>query len=127
MTDDFIFFDAREYASNLRVTIQRSGKMGFSDFTQTKLKINETMSIRIGIDGRKDTYKYLLLQILDTVEPHAFKINKAGNYYYFNPKPLLDELSMNYKSKNILFEMIAINEQEKIYKLVKKEAKVDSA
>src|SRR5438552_15135961 len=102
MISEFVFFDAREYTSNLRCTIQRSGKIGFSDFTQKKLKIDEKKSIRIGIEGSKDNYEHLLLQVLDTAELNAFKINKAGNYYYINPKALLDELGLKYKTKNIM-------------------------
>lgn len=123
MNDNFIFFDATEYTSNLRCTIQKSGKIGFSDFTQKKLGINDKMSIKIGIDGTKEDYSHLLLQLLEVVETKAFKINKAGNYYYFNPKPLLDELGIQYKNRNIMYDMIVIDENEKIYKLIKKEVK----
>jgi len=39
-------------------------------------------------------------------------------------KALLDELGLPYKNKNIIYEMIMLNENEKIYKLIKKEGKV---
>lgn len=124
MNNDILFFDASEYTSNLRCTIQRTGKIGFSDFTQKKLRINENMSIKIGIEGTKELFDFLFLQLIDIVEPKAFKVNKAGNYFYINPKPLLDELGIEYKNKNIMYEMIIIDEGKKIYKLVKKEGKV---
>jgi hypothetical protein len=121
-----LFFDARQYASNLRCTIQRTGKMGFSEFTQVKLQLKEGMSIKIGIDGSREDYKHLLLKLMNTVDETAFRVNKAGNYYYINPKPLLDELGIEYKSRNVLYEMVCLDETERIYKLVKKEVKVIS-
>jgi hypothetical protein len=124
MDMDFTFFDASQYTSNLRCTIQKTGKMGFSEYTQSKLGINETISIRIGIDGQRGNYKNLIMQLLSTLESSAFKVNKAGNYFYINPKPLFDELGIDYKTRNVLYEMIALNEEKRIYKLIKKEVKV---
>ncbi|MDQ2719428.1 MAG: hypothetical protein M3Z26_06645 [Bacteroidota bacterium] len=124
MENEINFFDAREYASNLRCTIQKTGKIGFTDYTQKKLSMNDDMSIRIGIDGIKGEYNNLVIQILNEVQPQAFKVNKAGNYFYINPKALLDELGLTYKAKNIMYEMISLNEDEKTYKLIKKEGKV---
>jgi hypothetical protein len=126
MNQDFLFFDASQYSSALRCTIQKTGKLGFSDFTQTKLGLNEKMSIRIGVDGTKDSYTHLLLQLIETVEPSAFKIYRAGKYFYINAKPLFDELGLPYKTRNIMFEMTSLNEEKNIYKLTKKEVKVDT-
>jgi hypothetical protein len=122
MTQENLFFDASKYTSNLRCTIQKTGKIGFSDFTQNKLGIKDGMSIRIGILGSKENYTNLLMQVLDTVSPDAFKINKAGNYYYINPKPLLDELNINYKRKSIIYDMLPYNEAQNIFKLIQKES-----
>ena len=125
MYDDVIFFDASEYTTSLRCTVQKTGKIGFSDYTQKKLGINEMMSIRIGIDGTKDSFKHLIMQLLRDVDPKAFKVNKSGNYYYINPKPLLDILGINYKKRNVLFEMVSVDEDKNIFKLVKKEGRAN--
>ena len=127
MNDNFKFFDAEEYTSNLKCTIQKTGKIGFSEFTQKMLGIKEGMSIRIGVDGTKDNYKSLLIKLLDTIEKNAFKVNKAGNYYYINPKPLLDELDIKYKEKSLMYDMVIADEKERIYKLVKREGKVSKS
>lgn len=127
MNDNFKFFDAEEYTSNLKCTIQKTGKIGFSEFTQKMLGIKEGMSIRIGVDGIKDNYKSLLIKLLDTIEKNAFKVNKAGNYYYINPKPLLDELDIKYKEKSLMYDMVIADEKERIYKLVKREGKVSKS
>jgi len=85
--------------------------------------MHESMSVKIGIDGQKDNFSHLLLQFLNTIDPRAFKVNKAGNYFYINPKPLLDELGLNYKQNNIIYDMIPLNAEARIYKLIKKEGK----
>jgi len=124
--DGITFFEASEYSSNLRCTVQRSGRIGFTDFTQKKLGINENITVKIGIDGTKDSFQHLIFQFLEGKESGGFKINKAGNYYYFNPKALLDELNIVYTGKNIIYDMAPLNSEMKIYKLIKKENKVNN-
>lgn len=127
MDSEFSFFNAGDYTSNLKCTIQKTGKIGFSEFTQRMIGIKEGMSIQIGVDGTKENYRCLLFKLLHTVESNAFKVQKAGNYYYINPKPLLDDLGIKYKEKSIMYDMVMADEGERIYKLIKREEKVSKS
>jgi len=126
MNTEFNFFDAAAYTSSLKCAVQKTGKIGFTDYTQRKLEMKAGMSARIGVAGTKEQYDHLVIQFLDTVEPDAFKLNKAGNYYYLNPKALLDELNIPYKTQSIQYDMQLIDRDRNIYKLNKKEGRVQN-
>lgn len=119
--DDIKFFNADDFSTSLRCTIQKTGKLGFTDFTQKQLSMDEGTYIRIGERNVSENEKQLFLQICDpTDKVGGFKISKAGRYYYLNTKVLFDELGYDYKKKPIIFELVKYDGEKKIYKMIRR-------
>lgn len=118
------FFNASEYDAKLKCTIQKTGKLGFTETTIKELKIDEKKGVKIGEATDENGKKCLYLMITESADPAAFKVNKAGAYYYVNTKALFDKLSYNYTDVNIMFDMVEIeSENSNVYKLLKREGK----
>ena len=118
---DITFFNADDFSTSLRCTIQRSGKLGFTDYTQKQLSLSEGMYIKIGERKISDDEQQLFLQICtDENKQGGFKVFKAGRYFYLNTKVLFDELGYDFKSRPIIFELVKFDGENKIYKMVKR-------
>ena len=100
------FIKASELDKNLKATIHKSGKFGFTIEAAGKLGLNETKSISIGVneDDLEDANLYVAVN--NGVEKDAFKVNKAGGYYYVNTKLLFDNLKIDYANKSIMFDIV---------------------
>jgi hypothetical protein len=116
------FFNASEFETRLKCTIQKTGKLGFNESAIKKLHLNENKSIKFGKSKDIQDVESLYMVILDGVESEAFKVNKAGTYYYLNTKGLFDKLGYDYSVKTIMFDIIEVaNGVSAIYKLIKRE------
>lgn len=118
------FIDGSIYKKKIKCTIQQTGKLGFSQDAIAHLKLNETKYIGFAINEEediKDTNLYM--SVFNKEEEKAFKIVKAGNYYYVNTKKLFDELGLDYQKKIIIFDITEVEyEGKKIYKLIRRES-----
>lgn len=121
--EEIVFFNASEYEVKLKCTIQRTGKLGFTDTTIKKLELNETKGVKLGVSNENDIQQ-LFLAIVDKPDESTFKISKAGAYYYVNAKAVFDKLKFDYKKKTIMFDMIEIEQSGvKLFKLIMREGK----
>lgn len=102
---------AKEFNVNLKCTIHASGKLGFTEATANVLKLSEDSGIKFAQDEQGGLY----LINSQSKDPDSFKVNKAGDYYYVNGKPLFDQLGYDYKNYNIIFDMVKVPELEKNY------------
>jgi len=99
------FFNAEEIKNIAKCTVHISGKLGFSSGAVKLFKITESKSIQIAQNEEDETDQNLYAIINDFVKPGAFKINKAGQYYYVNTKNLFDELGIDYKSTKVVYDI----------------------
>jgi len=107
---------------NIKCTIHKNGKMGFSRQAINKLNINENGHVKIGFNAENENDKNLYLVIQDHKDEETFKINKAGDYFYVNTKYLFDDLSFDYIRKKIIFDIQDIEiGGNTVYKLNKRE------
>jgi hypothetical protein len=93
---------------NLKATIHKSGKLGFTVQAATKMELVEYKSAKIALNDEDALDTSLYVKILDTVEDDAFKINKAGDYYYLNTKALFDEMDLDYSTQSIAYDIATI-------------------
>jgi hypothetical protein len=119
------FFKPKEFSTNLKCTINRSGKLGFSKAAIETLGIAEGKYVKIGInenDENDENDNNLYMVVTDNDDGESFKINKAGEYYYLNTRYLFDELMEDYRNKKIIFDLLKIDYEGKfIYKLNRRE------
>lgn len=118
------FYNPNELDRNLKVTIHKTGKLGFTMDAAKKLNLAEMKSANIGINEDDLTDNCLYLVIEKDINEGLFRISKAGAYYYINTKVLFDNLKIDYSKGNITYDM----SEEKVdglnvYKLKKREPK----
>ena len=100
------FFDPQDFDGNVKATIHTTGKLGFTEAAIKKLKLSEKKGIKIGRNTTDKNDKNLYVVFVDDLVEGAFKINKAGAYYYVNTKTLFDNMAIPYKAKRVSFDIV---------------------
>lgn len=112
------FFDPNTLDRNLKATIHKSGKLGFTVDAANKMELKPNISVAVGMNEEDESDKALYFKFFPHQEPGAFNVAKAGNYFYVNLKSLFDTLKINYKGPSVIYD---ITEEEiggeKIFKL----------
>lgn len=120
------FFDASTFDRNIKCTIHKSGKIGFSNAAIKRLNIDKMYGVKIGTNEENREDENLYLVCIEDEDKSAFKFIKAGAYYYINAKPLLDEIKIDYRNTKVtlIYDIIDVDiDGEKMYKLIKREVK----
>ena len=94
---------AKQFATKLKVTIQSSGRLGFTDDTAKSLDLSLGKYAKFAQDDEKGI---LYLVVLDSADEDAFPIRESGGYFYVPTKQMFDMLVYNYEKKNIMFDLI---------------------
>lgn len=119
------FYNPDELDKNLKVTIHKTGKMGFTMDAAKKLSLIEMKSANIGVNNEDPEDDCLYLAIYKDINKGGFRISKAGSYYYINTKILFDNLKLDYSKGNVSYDMAEEKiDDEIMYKLKKREARV---
>lgn len=123
--EEVIFFSARQYSVKLKVTIQSTGKLGFTDDTAKELEISSQTYIKLGAEVNDPDVMFMV--VLSEVNEDAFKVCKAGDYYYLPTSVLFMSLGYDFKNKTIIFDLTRASEYDvdfggKVYKLNKRES-----
>ncbi|MDA3883408.1 MAG: hypothetical protein PF481_08975 [Bacteroidales bacterium] len=119
---------AKKYKANLKCTIHATGKLGFNEAAAMALEIDNETTIKFGFienesESEEETDSLYLIKS-HVGDEDAFKINKAGAYFYVNAKALFDGLKLDYRNYNIIFDMIDASEHgEGVFKLIKRKRK----
>ena len=95
----------KQFSNNLKVTIQGTGKLNFSDETARILGLKEGTLVKFAMDEEDDDALYMVLSSLENDED-AFKVRKSGSYFYVPTKMLFDALGLDYKGKAILYDLV---------------------
>ena len=116
------FFNANELDRNIKCSIHANGKLGFSESASKKLELDIGKSIQIGRNEEDKSDENLYALVHNYVMDGAFKVNKAGDYYYLNTKPLFDKLGVDYRSKRIIYDIIEFEYNgTMMFKFIKRE------
>lgn len=119
------FYSAKHYSTKLKVTIQATGKLGFSDDTAKELELSTHSYIMLGADESESDVMYLV--VLQKTNDDAFKVCKAGDYFYLPTTVLFLSLGYDFRNKTIIFDLTRAKEFDeefggKVYKLNKRES-----
>ena len=93
----------RNFTKPLKVTIQSSGKLGFTHDTAEILKLESGKLIQFGRDDDKNEMYLILTR--DTPED-AFAVAKAGDYFYLPTTLMFDALGYNYRKFTYFFDLV---------------------
>lgn len=106
------FFNAEEIEQNAKATIHASGKLGFSSDSVDFLKIGENTHINLAKNEEDEDDENFYGIVIQKFEEGAFKVCKAGDYYYLNTKNLFDSLKIDYKGQKVIYDLLKITIDE---------------
>lgn len=104
------FFVSHQLEKPHRLAVHKSGKLGFSAEAAKALNLSQGKSISIGTNGDDPSDERLYMVLHESVEPGAFKVAKAGDYYYLPIKLLLDSLNVPYRVEGVAYQMEKIED-----------------
>jgi hypothetical protein len=99
------FFHPGELDKNIRATVHKSGKMGFTIEAAKKMGLSPDKSMSIGMNEENSEDKNLYVLINKSKQKDSFSILKAGDYYYVNTNPLFNSLKLDYTKNSISFDI----------------------
>lgn len=122
---------AQDYNQRLRVSIQASGKLSFTNETVRCLGIDASSKVVFGQDDTDPQVLYLILPD-DRGRQDAFEVRASGKYYYVPTKTMFDALGMDYASENaaVLFDLVRMESMDaeaggKVFKMNRREVADD--
>ncbi|MDP4263295.1 MAG: hypothetical protein Q8941_12275 [Bacteroidota bacterium] len=116
------FFDPEKLDRNLKATAHRSGKLGFTVEAARKLSLSVDKSAGIAINEEDQHDRSLYVIIYPNKQDGAFKISKAGLYYYINTKALFDTLRIDYKNDWVVYDISKeVIDNQDVFKFVRRE------
>ena len=118
------FFNSAETERKAKVTIHSSGKLGFSSDAIDYLEIKDGNSIQFAQNEENENDLNLYAVVYDKIQQGAFRINKAGEYYYVNTKNLFDTLNIDYKGVRIIYDLVKFDYEGKPFiKMLRRDIK----
>lgn len=94
---------AKRFATKLKATIQRSGRLGFTEETARYMNLAEEKFAKFAQDDESGT---LYLIIHDIRDEDSFEIRSSSGYYYVPAKMMFDSLGMDYEKNVIMFDLV---------------------
>jgi hypothetical protein len=118
------FIKAEDTEHNAKATVHTSGKLGFSKDAIDFLGIKEGKSIQFAQNEDDSADLNLYAVVNSGMQEGAFRISKAGEYFYVNTKNLFDALGVDYKSKKFIYDLVKEQyEGMQIIKMLRREIK----
>src|SRR6185312_14806322 len=99
------FISPTSLDKNLKATVHKSGKMGFTIEAANKMKLSPDKSLSIATNGDDETDKNLYIVVNDNRDSNSFSVLKAGDYYYVTTKELFKKLDIDYENNSVSFEI----------------------
>ena len=94
---------AKQFATKLKVTIQASGRLGFTDETSKALDLPSGKFAKFAQDNEKSLLYLIIIKIGDE---DAFPIRESSGYFYVPAKQMFDMLGFDYENNTIMFDLI---------------------
>lgn len=96
-------FSAKNYSAKLKVTVQATGKLGFTSETAKSLNLSPDTYIKIASDNGSADSLYMI--ICQNPDEDGFKVNRISGYYSLPTSVLLTELGIDYKMKTVIYDL----------------------
>lgn len=99
--NNLTFIKPKKQLGKIKLTLQKSGKFGFSNEASKILNLTKNRFIKFGVDN----YKNIFLKVQQEHDEECFRISKAGAYFYLNYSELLEIFNVK-KTDSITFDLI---------------------
>lgn len=83
-----------------KITLHKTGKLGFSKGAETDLDLSKNPFIKIGTDHNENIF----VKSYQEKDHECFPVSKAGSYYYIYSLSLLQDLRLN-KDDSVIFDL----------------------
>ncbi len=93
---------AQQFNRSLKVTIQQTGRMNFTDETAKFLNLSSEKGVKFFTEEEPEQ---LFMAITDAPDKDSFDIRKSGAYYYVATQLLFDELGVDYKTYTVIYDL----------------------
>jgi hypothetical protein len=115
----FIHPDSLE--KNLKATVHKTGKLGFTSEAANKMNLDVNKSVGIAIDEDDLLGFDYYLVVYPNQREDGYKVNKSGEYYYINTKAFFDNQKVDYVKNSIVFDISGQKiEGMTVYKLTRR-------
>ena len=94
---------AKKFATTLKATIHKTGRLGFTGETAIALDLKSGKFAKFAQD---DETSSLYLIINNEGSEDAFPVRENGGYYFIATKVMFDTLGFNYEEGNVMFDLI---------------------
>ena len=101
----------KQFSNRLKVTIQSSGRLNFTEDTTKTLGIVENTPVKFALDDENDNTLYLVIAS-DSEDEDAFRVRKSGSYYYVPTKNIFDALGIEYDGKSLGYDLVRAESQD---------------
>ena len=116
------FEDPKKVGGSIKATIHKTGKLGFSSGAEEFMSINENSFYKVGFNNESENEETIYMVDSSTGDS-AFKVSKAGNYYYINLKNVFDKRGWDYKNRSYIFDIRKEKNEEIEYYILTKRKK----
>lgn len=116
------FFQAKEDAGGVKLTVQKTGRLGFSKGAARYLDLSTDKYCKFGKRKEDPNDEDFFMVISNEPDQYAFKISKAGPYYYIKGKQLLKDMGIDYEdeSQTVIFDIQNVEGEDHVYRLKKR-------
>ena len=94
---------AKNFATKLKATIQRSGRLGFTEETARYMNLADEKFAKFAQDDENGT---LYLIIIDKRNEDSFDIRSSSGYYFVPAKMMFDSLGVDYEKNVVMFDLV---------------------
>ncbi|MFP4529534.1 MAG: hypothetical protein ACLFQX_13385, partial [Candidatus Kapaibacterium sp.] len=94
---EFKFIPAPKNDARMKATVHKTGMLGFNMAAIKELNITPDTTIMVAINPDDPNDDNLYVIFYPDNKEGAYKMRKAGDYYYAKTKPLMDRLNIDYK------------------------------
>ena len=99
----FTILSAKQFATTLKATIHKSGRLGFTAETAAALDFSAGKFAKFAQDDENGS---LYLIIINEGSEDAFSVRENGGYYFIATKVMFDTLGFNYENGDIIFDLV---------------------
>ena len=99
----FTILSAKRFATTLKATIHKTGRLGFTDDTAKALELKSGKFARFAQDDENGA---LYLIINNEGSEDAFSVRESSGYFYVSTKVMFDTLGFHYEQGNIMFDLV---------------------
>ena len=96
-------YSAKNYSTKLKVTVQKTGKLGFTADTATSLHLSPDPYIKIARDEEQNDDLYMI--VCEGQDEDGFKVCLNSGYYSLPTTMLLKELGLDYTHFTVIFDL----------------------